>query len=99
MLNLVLFGPPGSGKGTQAEKLIEKYKKQINIDHSFGAVSLIGEGFSRDNRVVSETISIIKVNEIPFYGLTTTSFRISLLVKKDSLEKCIAVLHKYWISK
>ena len=26
MLNLVLFGPPGSGKGTQSEKLIEKYK-------------------------------------------------------------------------
>jgi len=25
MLNLVLFGAPGSGKGTQSEKLIEKY--------------------------------------------------------------------------
>ncbi len=25
MLNLVLFGPPGSGKGTQSTKLIEKY--------------------------------------------------------------------------
>lgn len=25
MLNLVLFGPPGSGKGTQSAKLIEKY--------------------------------------------------------------------------
>ena len=26
MLNIVLFGPPGSGKGTQACKIIEKYK-------------------------------------------------------------------------
>lgn len=25
MLNVVLFGPPGSGKGTQAQKIIEKY--------------------------------------------------------------------------
>ena len=26
MLNLVLFGPPGAGKGTQSEKLIAKYQ-------------------------------------------------------------------------
>lgn len=25
MLNLILFGPPGSGKGTQAAKLVERY--------------------------------------------------------------------------
>jgi adenylate kinase len=29
MLNIVLFGPPGAGKGTQSEKMIERYK----IDH------------------------------------------------------------------
>jgi len=26
MLNLILFGPPGAGKGTQSEKIIAKYK-------------------------------------------------------------------------
>ena len=29
MLNIVLFGPPGAGKGTQSEMLIEKY----NLKH------------------------------------------------------------------
>lgn len=29
MLNIVLFGPPGSGKGTQAENIIKKY----NLKH------------------------------------------------------------------
>ncbi len=29
MLNIVLFGPPGAGKGTQAEKLINRY----NLKH------------------------------------------------------------------
>lgn len=36
MLNIVLFGPPGAGKGTQSQKLIEKYKlKHISTGDLF----------------------------------------------------------------
>ncbi|QCX52396.1 adenylate kinase [Elizabethkingia sp. JS20170427COW] len=36
MINLVLFGPPGSGKGTQAQNLIAKYNlKQISTGDLF----------------------------------------------------------------
>lgn len=39
MLNLVLFGPPGAGKGTQSAKLIEKY----NLVHLYTGDILRGE--------------------------------------------------------
>lgn len=36
MINLVLFGPPGSDKGTQAQNLIEKYNlKQVSTGDLF----------------------------------------------------------------
>lgn len=36
MLNIVLFGPPGAGKGTQSQKLIEKYQlKHISTGDIF----------------------------------------------------------------
>lgn len=79
------------------KELIIKYKNDIFIDETLGAVSLIGEGFSRDNRLITETIRILNINRIDFFGLTTTSFRLSLLVKKENLTTTVKILHNYWI--
>ncbi|MCB0761504.1 MAG: adenylate kinase [Flavobacteriales bacterium] len=38
MLNIVLFGPPGAGKGTQSERLVEKYQlKHLSTGDIFRA--------------------------------------------------------------
>ncbi len=75
----------------------EIFKDKISIDDSAGAVSLIGEGFSRNNKIINETFAVLMQNGIQPSGLTTTSFRLSLLVRKENVESAVAILHKYWI--
>lgn len=79
------------------KELTDKFKDKLSIDESLGAVSLIGEGFSKDNRIITETMNVLSDNEIDVFGLTTTSFRVSVLIRKESIEKVAAFLHKLWI--
>lgn len=78
-------------------KLLQRFSSSISIEKSFSAVSLIGEGFSRDNRIVFETVELLSKNKIHYFGLTTTSFRLSILVKETDLTSTISLLHKFWI--
>jgi len=55
------------------KELDEIFKDRISIDDSSGAVSLIGEGFSRDNKIIKETFAVLLQNGIEPKGLTTTS--------------------------
>ncbi|GAA4467852.1 adenylate kinase [Nibrella saemangeumensis] len=77
MLNLVLFGPPGAGKGTQSEKLINKYnlvhlstgdllRSQIAAGTELGlqAKSLMDKGILVPDEVVIGMIDT-KLNENP----------------------------------
>lgn len=70
MFNLILFGPPGSGKGTQSEKLIAKYhlkhlstgdllRYEINHKTALGleAKSLMDKGHLVPDEVVIGMIS------------------------------------------
>jgi adenylate kinase len=69
MLNIALFGPPGAGKGTQSEKLIEKYnlfyistgdllRKEIKEESKLGldAKSIIASGGLVPDEIIVQII-------------------------------------------
>ena len=80
------------------DSLLEKLKDDIYLNESFSTLSIIGEGFSRSNFVLLETLRLLRDNNIEYYGVGTTSFRISILVEKDLLEDAVKVCHDYWIN-
>lgn len=79
------------------DELIRLYGEKILIQDTLGAVSIIGEGFSRDNKIITGTLQVLSENGISVYGAATTSFRLSVLVKKDQVEKAVGLLHRVWI--
>ncbi len=79
------------------EDLRAMFEDQIIIDDSLGAVSIIGEGFNRDNKIVTGTLAVLAGNDIGLYGAATTSFRLSVLIRKELVEKAAGLLHSFWI--
>ncbi|BBO75114.1 aspartokinase [Desulfosarcina widdelii] len=69
----------------------------IAFDDHLGALSLIGEGLNRTNVTLIEAIELLKNNAIEVFGISTTSFRISLLVPRESVAAGVRVCHANWI--
>jgi len=78
--------------------LEEKLKNGIYINENLGALSVIGGGFSRNNSVLLNTLRLLHKKNIDYYGIGTTSFRISILVERDLLEEAVKVCHNYWLT-
>ena len=79
------------------KELTGMFGQKIMIDDTLAAVSIIGEGFSRDNKIITGTLAILAENNIGIYGAATTSFRLSVLIKKEQVEKASRLLHRHWI--
>ena len=79
------------------DSLQTKLKDDIYINEDLSTLSIIGEGFSRSNTVLLETLTLLRKNKIDHYGIGTTSFRISILVARELLDKAVDICHKYWI--
>jgi len=79
MLNIVLFGPPGAGKGTQSARLIEKY----NLMH-VSTGELLREAIKANSEVGQEAKKLID-----FGNLAPDEMVLTII--QDLLEKHTAV--------
>lgn len=81
------------------EILINKLRHEGYINEYLSTLSIIGEGFNRNSKVLKETLNLLGEKQIEIFGVGTTSFRISILVERDLLEQAVKVCHDFWIEK
>jgi len=80
---------------SQLRKMLDH---NIDFDTDLAALSLIGEGLNRNNMTLLETIDLLAAKDIPVLGITTTSFRISLLVPRNQIEISVVLCHTRWVA-
>ncbi len=80
------------------EKLEQHLGNAIQFDTHLSALSLIGEGLNRDNTTLLKTMTLLEQHGIPIAGLTTTSFRISLLVPMEKIDESVRLCHGQWVA-
>jgi len=78
-------------------ELAGRFGDAVAFDHDLAALSLIGEGLNRNNRALTATMDLLREGGIPLAGVTTTSFRISLLVPRERIEEGVRICHRRWI--
>ena len=63
-MNVIIFGPPGAGKGTQAQNIVNKFKL-----HQFSTGDLLRSEIKNKSEVGSKIEQIIdqKQNIIPYF--------------------------------
>ncbi|MFT5386729.1 MAG: adenylate kinase [Saprospiraceae bacterium] len=78
MLNIILFGPPGSGKGTQAKMLVEKY----NFYH-ISTGDMFRYEMSNDTPLGQKAKEYIKAGDLVPDSLTIEMLKKRVVEKQD----------------
>jgi aspartate kinase len=78
--------------------LEKKIASDLSFDTNLAAVSLIGEGLNRNNQTLLDTLELLAANGITTHAVTTTSFRISLLVPRERVDQSVQLCHDRWIT-
>ncbi|MFZ9889405.1 MAG: aspartate kinase, partial [Myxococcota bacterium] len=61
------------------------------------AVSLVGEGLLESGRVLQALLSVLREEQIPCHGLSTSSFRATALVDSERCDDAVRALHRHFL--
>lgn len=79
-------------------KMEQRLGDAVKFDTHLSALSLIGEGLNRDNATLLTAMALFEQHGIPIAGVTTTSFRVSLLVPRERIDESVHLCHGKWIA-
>jgi aspartate kinase len=97
-VSFVVSSPDVYGWQEIRETLAQRLGDAVSFDTHLSALSLIGEGLNRTNATLIEALTLLELNHIAVAGVTTTSFRISLLVPREKIDAGVCLCHGNWIS-
>jgi aspartokinase len=70
----------------------------VEVREDLGAVSLVGDGITRDVRVLARALAVLSRESISVESLVTTAFRISVLVDRSKVEPLTRALHAEFVA-
>lgn len=96
-ISWVVSSPDIYGWQEIRNKLEQQLGTMVQFDTHLGALSLIGEGLNRTNATLIEALALLENHGIAVAGVTTTSFRISLLIAREKIDAGVRLCHANWI--
>ncbi len=70
----------------------------VDVREDLGAVSLVGDGITRDVRVLARAQSVIEREGVAIESLVTTAFRISVLAERSKIDALTRALHAEFVA-
>ncbi len=74
-------------------KLEHKFDGQLTVARHLGAVSLIGAGINDRYDFLQDSLELLARNSIEVFSFHTSSFRISLVIKREELNRAVSLLY------
>ena len=70
----------------------------VTVREDLGAVSLVGDGITRDVRVLRRALAVLAREGVAIESLVTTAFRISVLVERAKVDLVTRALHAEFVA-